>query len=113
MLNGIMKQKSIKIMTNNVYVFHAKGACYASAIFSSYKKAQQWVVQNGLCGVLTAYPLNSGCYDWAIEQGYFKRATAIDRSPIFIGRFVSTYQKYWRFEHGEVQENIYEFLHPA
>ena len=97
-------------MSNRVYLFHGEGACFASAAFSSYKKAQQWISNNGLSGVLTDYPLNQSCYDWAVSQGYFKQASAIDRSPIFIGRFVSSYQKYWRFEHGQRLENIYEFL---
>lgn len=100
-------------MIKYAYVFNAEKSCFASAVFSSHKKAVQWIEQHALSGLLTEYPLNSGCYDWALAQGYFKQACAIDSSPIFIASFVSSYQKNWRFKHGVKLEKIYNFLKHA
>lgn len=93
---------------NRIYVFNADQACFASAVFSSYQLAELWIQRNHLSGVLVEYPLNVGCYDWAMENAYFKDKSPIDRSPEFIAKFLSAYQKNWHFEHGEVLESIYD-----
>lgn len=92
--------------SNEVYVFNGQKSGFASAIFSDYPQAESWIQHNYLSGVLTEYPLNQSCYDWAKDQGHFKEKTAIDRAPVFIAQFVSAYQRNWHFEHGALLENI-------
>lgn len=38
--------------------------------FSSVSKAEEWIKKHKLSGVLTAYPLNDGVYDWAISHDF-------------------------------------------
>ena len=92
--------------SNQVYVFNAHQAGFASAVFSTYKQAEGWIQRNYLSGILTEYPLNQSCYDWAKLQGHFKERSAIDRSPIFIAKFISAYQKIWHFLHGQRLQSI-------
>ncbi|WP_089605142.1 DUF7710 domain-containing protein [Acinetobacter piscicola] len=84
----------------SVFLFQAENASYTSAVFSSYKLAQTWVYENGLSGVIMEYPLDVSSYDWSISKNYFKVKSPIDKSPVFIGSFVSTYQLQWHFQHG-------------
>ena len=84
-----------------VFVFNADQACFVSAIFSSFELALDWIRNNYVTGVLTEYPLDQSCYDWALQKKYFQIKSPIDYSPIFIGRFVSVHQKFWRFLNGE------------
>ncbi|MFC6052877.1 hypothetical protein A6M14_02530 [Acinetobacter sp. Ac_877] len=85
----------------SVYLFTSKSMGLPSAVFTSYELASTWIKNNYLSGILTEYPLDQSCYDWAIEGGYFKEKSAIDRAPTFIEKFVSAYQQNWHFEHGE------------
>lgn len=88
-------------LLDRVFVFNANQSCFCSAVFSSFTLAQAWIQSHYLTGILIEYPLNHGSYDWAITQGYFKLKSPIDRAPIFIGSFVSIYQKHWHFANGE------------
>ncbi|AYA02628.1 hypothetical protein BEN74_07015 [Acinetobacter sp. WCHAc010034] len=92
--------------SNQVYIFNAHKSGFASAVFSSYRQAEGWIKRNYLSGILTEYPLNQSCYDWAKAHGHFKERSAIDRAPIFIAKFVSAYQKNWHFSHGQLMESI-------
>jgi hypothetical protein len=56
---------------DSVWVFHGEGARFASGVFTSKEKAAQWIEDRRLSGVLTAYPLDEGAYDWAIRNGFF------------------------------------------
>lgn len=90
-----------------IYIFNADKATFASAVFTSKQLAEQWIQKHHVCGVLTEYPVNTGCYDWAIEKGYFKTKSPIDRSPVFIAKFLSAYQKNWRYKHGDLLGHCY------
>lgn len=91
---------------SSVFLFQADNATYTSAVFSSYKLAQTWVYENSLSGVIMEYPLDISSYDWSISKNYFKVKSAIDKSPIFIGSFVSAYQLQWHFKHGKFIEKF-------
>lgn len=84
-----------------IYLFTSKSLGLPSAVFSTYELAVNWIEKNYLSGILTEYPLDKSCYDWAIDNGHFKDRTPIDRAPTFIEKFVSAYQQNWHFEHGE------------
>lgn len=94
------------IVSNKVYIFNAMRPGFASAVFSSFDLAQAWIQKNYVCGILTEYPLDQSCYDWARQYGHFKDKSPIDRAPIFIANFVSAYQKTWHFEHGELLQRM-------
>ena len=91
---------------SSVFLFRAENAVFTSAVFSSFKLAQKWVYNNSLTGVVIEYPLNISTYDWSIKKGYFTIKTAIDRSPIFIGNFVSAYQIQWHFKDGKFTDQF-------
>ena len=86
---------------SSVFIFTSKSLGLPSAVFTSYEKATDWIEDNYLSGILTEYPTDQSCYDWAIENGHFKEKSPIDRSPTFMEKFVSVYQHNWHFEHGK------------
>lgn len=89
-------------MKDVIYLFNGQQAKFTSAVFITFEKAKAWVEQHHLSGILIEYPLDTGCYDWAIEQGHFVEFSPIDRAPIFIENFISIYQKSWHFAYGEM-----------
>jgi hypothetical protein len=48
------------------WVFNGGGGRFPSGVFSTREKAEAWINQHGLSGVLTKYPLDEGAWDWAI-----------------------------------------------
>ena len=88
-----------------VYVFNGadpqgKGrASFPGGVFSSRETAEAWIVRHRLSGVLTAYPLDEGAYDWAVEHGWFKPKRDDQRTPAFVGRFGLGY-RHWHYEDG-------------
>lgn len=84
--------------TDHVWVFNAERATFPCGVFSTAAAADDWIQKHRLTGVLTAYPLNHGVYDWAIETGHFggrKPAT-----PAFVGSFTSQHQKHYHYVDG-------------
>lgn len=55
----------------DVWVFHGAGGHYSSGVFSCRSLAEQWIRMRGLTGILTKYPLDSGVYDWALDNQIF------------------------------------------
>ncbi|WP_282628364.1 DUF7710 domain-containing protein [Empedobacter sedimenti] len=80
-----------------IYVFNGHNSSFPSAVFSSYENAEQWIKQHRLSGTLTAYPLDTPVYDWAVDNHYFKPKSEADQSANFISRFSSAYQQHWHF----------------
>lgn len=72
---------------------------FASGVFSSRERAEEWIARRRLAGVLTAYPLNEGAYDWAVANGHFKPKRDDQRTPEFIGRFASGHL-HWHYDNG-------------
>ena len=81
-----------------VWVFKAEKAVFPCGVFSSPDAAAAWIGKHRLSGVLTAYPLDQGVYDWAVENGYFGRAKPA--TPAFVGSFTSQYQKHYHYVEG-------------
>ena len=84
--------------TDYVWVFNAQGATFPSGVFTSAAAADAWIAKHRLSGVLTAYPLDHGVYDWAVENGYFGRTKPA--TPNFVGSFTSYRQKHYHYEAG-------------
>ena len=96
-----------EVNVEKIYIFNAEHSAFASAVFTSKQLAESWILKHHVCGVLTEYPVNMGCYDWAIEKGHFQAKSPIDRSPVFIAKFLSAYQKNWRYKHGDLLGHCY------
>lgn len=87
-----------------VFIFQASRADFASAVFSSYEKAEIWIRTHQLNGTLTEYPMDYPIYDWAIDNGFFKVKSELQTSAKFIGHFSSAYQKHWHFIEGQTDQ---------
>ncbi len=83
-----------------MWVFHGNGGRFTSGVYSSRERAEDWIAQHGLSGMLTAYPLDQGVYDWATLHGTFRVKRDEHRPPDFIGTFSSAYQEHAHYEHG-------------
>ena len=82
-----------------VWVFNAEGGRFPGAVFSTASKAEEWIAQYGLSGVLTAYPLDVSAYDWAVREGHFRPKA--DKGAGFVGKFTSAYQEHHHYAHGK------------
>ncbi|WP_160154126.1 hypothetical protein [Microbulbifer sp. ALW1] len=88
-------------MEDKIYVFHGSGAQFCSAVFNCRDKAEEWIAKNTLSGMLTAYPLNQGVYDWALAKEYFTPKKDYHKESKFIGSFTSASQEHYHYENGE------------
>jgi hypothetical protein len=83
-----------------VWVFNGARASFPSGIFTDLDRAERWIGEHGLTGTLTAYPLDTGVYEWAIAKGVFRPRKPQDASPEFIGRFTSASMEHHHYEDG-------------
>lgn len=88
----------------HVWVFNG-GRQFPGGIFTSVEKAEAWIRQHSLSGVLTAYPVDEGCFDWAVRCGVTnlsaEKLPAKRRDPEFIGGFSTASQEHFHYEDGE------------
>ncbi|MBN8822316.1 MULTISPECIES: hypothetical protein [unclassified Spirosoma] len=85
-----------------VWVFHGEGGRCSSGVFTDKSKAESWISQHQLSGVLTLYPLDIGIYDWSLENGYFEIKKEEQSKPSFIQQFTSGSQEHYHFENGKL-----------
>jgi hypothetical protein len=83
-----------------VWLFSGISSQFPSAVFRTREAADAWIRRHGVSGVLTAYPLDLGVYDWAVDHGFFKPKRDEQRGPIFIQRFSSAYQEHYHYDEG-------------
>lgn len=81
-----------------VWVFKAPRATFPGAVFSDPRRAREWIAEHRLTGILTAYPLDEGVYDWATRQGLFRSDRPAEAG--FIGSFTSAHQEHYHFTDG-------------
>jgi hypothetical protein len=85
----------------HVWVFNAEGARFPGGVFTSLEAAEHWIRTRALSGVLTAYPLDEGCYEWALREGLVSgRARERGRDPCFVGAFSSASQEHVHYVSG-------------
>ena len=84
-----------------VWVFNGARNKFPSAVFADLSKAQDWIRRNKLTGTLTAYPIDQGIYEWAINKGYFRPRGEDQKTASFIGNFSSASQEHYHYENGE------------
>ena len=83
-----------------VWVFNGAKSNFPSAIFSQRPAAEEWIRKHGLTGILTAYPVDVGVYEWAVERGHFFPSKDGHKTAQFIGKFSSASQEHYHFELG-------------
>src|SRR5688572_8986529 len=59
-------------------VFVGAGARLPSAVFATRQLAEAWIALHQVTGLLTAYPMGQGVYDWAIQTGAL---SSLDLNP--------------------------------
>jgi hypothetical protein len=87
-------------MIKIVWVFNGIGSKFPSGVFTDIENAEKWIKLHRLSGLLTAYPLDLGLFDWAIENNFFSPKGEEHLSSEFIGRFSSASQEHYHYENG-------------
>lgn len=92
-------------MSQIVWVFNGSGFAspnhpIPSGVFSARELAETWILKHQLSGMLTAYPVDIGIYDWAVQKEIFKPKQEKHTSPEFIQRFSSASQEHFHYENG-------------
>jgi hypothetical protein len=85
----------------HVWVFNGEGGHLPSGVFNDLDAALHWIGRHRLTGVLTAYPLDRGVYDWIVEGGRWTPKEPHQFTPRFIGRFSSAYLEHRHFQDGK------------
>ena len=91
------------IEAERVWVFNGGKGDFPGGIFTELDRAEQWIEQHGLTGTLTAYPLDTGVYEWAIAKGLFRPVEPHQATSHFIGRFTSASMEHHHYEDGRRQ----------
>jgi len=89
---------------NKVWIFHGQGGRFASGVFLSLSKAEDWIKNHKLTGLLTEYPVDEGVYDWALKNDWFEVKKPNQAESTFIQGFTSASQEHFHFENGEKDE---------
>jgi hypothetical protein len=85
-----------------VWVFNGAGGRFPGGIFTSRELAEEWIRARRLTGVLTKYPLDEGCFDWAVRNDLIsRRAREHGGEAAFVGSFSSASQEHIHYEDGE------------
>lgn len=85
-----------------VWVFAVDARSAPGGTFSSLDLAEAWIRERKLSGVLTAYPVDEGCYDWAMRHGLVTgRARERGGDPGFVASFSSASQEHYHFTDGK------------
>ena len=87
---------------SGVWVFHGAGGRFASGVFTTRDKAEVWINQHGLTGMLTRYPLDHGVHDWATEKQLFHPTKPENTQAAFIQRFTSGSQEHYHYDPQEL-----------
>jgi hypothetical protein len=84
-----------------IWVFNGSRSSFPSGVFTNLKFAEEWIQQHRLTGMLTAYPLDIGVYQWAIEMSFFKPKVERHTTADFIQSFSSAYLEHYHYEDGK------------
>jgi hypothetical protein len=85
----------------HVWIFNGPRGNFPSAVFATRETAERWIQANKVTGVLTAYPLDEGVFDWAVRMGFVSdRVKPRGKDPMFIAGFSSASQEHFHYENG-------------
>jgi hypothetical protein len=91
----------VSSLIKTVWVFHGSGGRFSSGVFSDLQKAEEWIKNNKLSGMLTEYPIDTLIYDWAIKNNHFEVKKESQLEPLFIQNFTCASQEHFHFEGGD------------
>lgn len=89
--------------TQFVWVFN--GGKLPSAVFSTRERAEAWIREHRLSGLLTKYPVDIPALEWMVEQGLFSAEKAAEMPPHKRSCFSSASQEHYHYEDGLNQED--------
>ena len=69
----------------------------------SGKSLQLWIARHQLSGTLTAYPCDTGIYDWVIDRGHWQPQYPSQKTAEFIQRFSSAHLEHYHYENGQAR----------
>jgi hypothetical protein len=88
----------------HIWIFTGGGQ-FPGGVFSTVKLAEAWIERNGLSGTLTAYPVDQGCFDWAVENNCTglkpEKLEAKRADAKFIGSFSTASQEHFHYLNGK------------
>jgi hypothetical protein len=84
-------------MLTHVWIFNGASQPLPSGVFSTRAAADAWIAQHSLAGLLTAYPIDTGVYDWTVRQGH----VSVDKPSRRIATFSSAYLEHYHYEDGK------------
>ena len=82
-----------------IWVFQGDRGRGIGAVFGDLDGARSWIQRHRLDGSLSEYPMNTGLYDWALDQGNHQ-APADGDTASFIANFQDLGRKTLWFAHG-------------
>lgn len=84
-----------------VWIFNGAGGRLPSGVFTTRDGAEVWIRGCRLTGMLTAYPLDEGTFEWAHRRGLITgRARERGDDPGFVGSFTSAIQEHYHYVDG-------------
>ena len=85
----------------HLWIFNGTNSQFPGGVFTSRELAETWIRTRRLSGTLTAYPIDEGCFDWALRVGAVTgRARERGNEPGFVGSFSSAVQEHYHYEEG-------------
>ena len=83
---------------------------FPGGVFTSVALAEAWIRKHGLSGTLTAYPVDKGCFDWAVENGCTglkaEKLEVKRHDPTFIGTFSTASQEHFHYLKGRPADEV-------
>lgn len=75
---------------------------FSGGVFDSKDLAEKWIEKHKLSGVLTKYPVNTGVFDWMLEEGEIgtRLEERVRKDPKGIGGFTSASMEHYHYEDG-------------
>lgn len=87
----------------NAWVFNGAPRQPVSGVFSSMVLAEEWIHSNKLSGLLTAYPIDIGVYDWAVREAIIQPMEDIESTSQYIASFTHSIQDHYHYERGKCE----------
>ena len=88
------------MIVNYIWAFKGEMGQFPSGLFYDFNKAENWIINEKLTGVLTKYPIDIPVYDWAIENKLFTPKKEEHKTPYFIGKFSCASMEHEHYEKG-------------
>lgn len=85
----------------HVWIFTLDTGGFPGGVFTTRELAEAWIRERRLSGTLTAYPVDEGCYDWAMRHRLVTgRAKDRGGEPAFVASFSSAAQEHFHYTDG-------------